>query len=209
MSTTAAPPYVSLLDRLRTFGKALRTSGHSHGISAHELSDTLTALAIISEHGQGILDDFDQGGFDKIEPILTPDRPEGWTPIVKQGDAKDDEIMRLHMELDSLREDPREKEAQRLRDEIRHEIQAAKTRRATPPVQTRPPDWAPDPSKPPGGIEPGVDPDYATRAQADAERQRNEYTQGHKDAGGNKVTVDGQVSAEDQAKIDALKADKQ
>lgn len=117
MSATA-PPYESLLDRARNFGRALREAGHSTGISYGEIADTVTALALIAEHGEGLLDDFDKGGYDAIEPVLTPDRPEGWAPVQKPMDARDQEILRLRAELDGLRVDPRDAELEELRKQI-------------------------------------------------------------------------------------------
>lgn len=169
----SAPPYVSLLDRARAFGRALREAGHSTGISYNEIADTVTALALIAEHGESLLDDFDQGGYDAIEPVLTPDRPEGYVKPVQPTDPKDAEINRLRAELDSLRVDPRDAELENLRAQL----DQRKDERSS---------W---------GAIPGPDPDpetpdeTAARIQADSEAARNRATETAETAGTH-VTVE-------------------
>lgn len=179
MSATA-PPYESLLDRARNFGRALREAGHSTGISYGEIADTVTALALIAEHGEGLLDDFDKGGYDAIEPVLTPDRPEGWAPVQKPMDARDQEILRLRAELDGLRVDPRDAELEELRKQIAD---------ARVPVNRS-----------------DLDARYRTpdEIQAESERVRNAGT-ARAEQHGTHVEVSGELDPAEQAKLDALK----
>lgn len=194
MSATA-PPYESLLDRARNFGRALREAGHSTGISYGEIADTVTALALIAEHGEGLLDDFDKGGYDAIEPVLTPDRPEGWAPVQKPMDARDQEILRLRAELDGLRVDPRDAELEELRKQI---ADARVPANPTMDNITRPESSDTDARyRPPGYRTPD-------EIQAESERVRNAGT-ARAEQHGTHVEVSGELDPAEQAKLDALK----
>lgn len=140
MSATAAPPYVGLLDKLRDLGKTIQDEG-GHLISQTEITAVLTALVHFVEHGDELLRNAAFGYNAGIEPILTPDRPEGWAPPVRVEDPMQQELARLRGELDALRAgkpDPRQAYA----DEMRAQIQAEK---ANAQPTGAPADWPTDP----------------------------------------------------------------
>lgn len=96
---TEAPPYVSLLDRLRGLGKTLLEGANESGMIPYaEIAPILTALVHYIEHGDELLD-ASAAGYGETESILTPDRPEGWVPPGHMVDPRDAEIERLKAAL--------------------------------------------------------------------------------------------------------------
>lgn len=130
MSATAAPPYVSLLDKLRDLATTIAHEG-GHLVSSAEIPGLLAALVHYTEHGDELLRQAAFGYQAGIEPVLTPDRPEGWAPPVQYEDPMQQEIARLRGELDALRAgkpDPR----QAYVDDLRAQLAAQSASNATP-----------------------------------------------------------------------------
>lgn len=136
MSATAAPPYTSLLDKLRDLASTIANEG-GHLVGSAEIPGLLAALVHFIEHGDELLRVSAFGYTTGIEPILTPDRPDGWTPPVRVEDPLQQEISRLRGELDALRAgkpDPR----QAYLDDLRSQIADQKANPVTPTVNTEP-----------------------------------------------------------------------
>lgn len=130
MSATAAPPYVSLTDKLRDLAQTIAHEG-GHLLGSAEMPGLLAALIHYVEHGDELLRQAAFGYTTGVEPILTPERPAGWTPPVRLEDPMQQEIARLRGELDALRAgkpDPR----QAYVDELRAQVAAESSSREEP-----------------------------------------------------------------------------
>lgn len=96
--STAAPPYVSLTDRLANVAKVL-DGKIANPISASKTAAFLHAIILYAEHGENLIQAVETGGITALEDLLTPDRAEGYSRPIDAMDPRDVQIQNLMTQL--------------------------------------------------------------------------------------------------------------